>query len=76
MTKKSTKNINYKSKYQYAKYLERCKDSQLKQNRWLQHNVRMYITFQPVTLKVFPALPIVTVRSHIPGNVAKENLNI
>jgi len=27
-------------------------------------------SLQPVTLKVLPALPTVTVRSHIPGNVA------
>ena len=26
--------------------------------------------FQPVTLKLLPALPRVTVRSHIPGSVA------
>lgn len=34
-------------------------------------NVHALLTFQPVTLKVFPALPIVTVLSHIPGRVAK-----
>ena len=28
------------------------------------------VTFQPVMLNVFPALPIVIVLSHIPGNVA------
>jgi len=28
------------------------------------------LTFQPVTLKVFPALPMFTVRSHIPGKLA------
>lgn len=33
----------------------------------------MHLTFQPVTLNVFPALPIVTVLSHIPGRVAKGN---
>lgn len=33
--------------------------------------VHALLTFQPVTLKVFPALPIVTVLSHIPGRVAK-----
>lgn len=29
-------------------------------------------SFHPVTLNVFPALPIVTVRSHIPGSVAEK----
>ena len=28
------------------------------------------VTFQPVMLNVFPALPIVIVLSHMPGNVA------
>lgn len=28
------------------------------------------LTFHPVALKVFPALPMVTVRSHIPGRLA------
>ena len=27
-------------------------------------------SFQPVTLNVFPALPMVTVLSHMPGSVA------
>lgn len=31
------------------------------------------ITFQPVALKVFPALPTVMVRSHIPGRLAVGN---
>lgn len=30
------------------------------------------LTFHPVTLKVFPALPIVIVLSHIPGREAAE----
>ena len=30
----------------------------------------LYFTFVPVLEKLFPALPIVTVRSHIPGKVA------
>lgn len=29
-------------------------------------------TFHPVALKLLPALPIVTVRSHIPGKLAAE----
>lgn len=43
--------------------------------RWDLLDIGFYahalLTFQPVTLKVFPALPIVTVLSHIPGRVAK-----
>ena len=31
-------------------------------------------TFHPVTLNVFPALPIVTVLSHIPGKVASDEI--
>jgi len=30
--------------------------------------------FQPVTLKVFPADPMVMVRSHIPGRVAEDQI--
>lgn len=34
------------------------------------------ITLAPVELNTFPALPIVTVRSHIPGRVAnKKKIN-
>ena len=31
------------------------------------------LTFQPVTLKVLPALPIVRVRSHMPGRLAAQD---
>lgn len=33
------------------------------------------VTFHPVAEKVFPALPIVMVRSHIPGRLAVKNTN-
>jgi len=33
------------------------------------------LTFQPVTLKVFPALPMVIVLSHIPGSEPDKNEN-
>lgn len=36
----------------------------------------MCFTFQPVALKVFPALPTVTVRSHIPGRLAAKNTKL
>ena len=31
--------------------------------------------FHPVTLNVFPALPMVMVRSHMPGKVAEKDGN-
>jgi len=34
------------------------------------------LTFQPVTLYVFPALPIVIVLSHIPGNIAVYKIKL
>lgn len=39
---------------------------------FLSNYILLHLTFQPVTLKVFPALPIVIVLSHIPGKVAKQ----
>lgn len=37
-------------------------------------NAYARVTFQPVALKVFPALPMVMVRSHIPGRPAVDTL--
>lgn len=33
---------------------------------------RLCVTFQPVALNVFPALPTVTVLSHMPGRLAAK----
>lgn len=42
----------------------------VKKNTFPEYSDNLCITFQPVALKVFPPLPTVMVRSHIPGRLA------